>query len=91
MIGVNGVNQKREINSMTKDKNSLLYITTKREKYFRMTEKFISQLQIYVNVITVLSKGYLPISLMCPMKLHEILKEVKKPLACSYKKVTFVL
>ena len=44
--------------------NSLLYITTMREKYVRMYEKFISQLQMYVNAIRVHLKGYLPISLL---------------------------
>ena len=32
---------------------------------------------MYANVIRVLSKAYLPISLLPPMKLQEILKEVK--------------
>ena len=46
--------------------NSLLYITTMREKYARMYEKFISQLKMYASVIRILSKGYLPISLLPP-------------------------
>ena len=40
--------------------NSVLYITTIREKYVRMYEKFISQLQMYANVMRLLLKGYLP-------------------------------
>ena len=47
---------------------SLLYITTMREKYVRMYEKVISQLLMYVTAIRVPSKGYLPISLLPPMK-----------------------
>ena len=50
-----------------------------REKYdVKMYERFISQLQMYAKVIRVLSKGYLPISLLPPSKLQEILGEVKK-------------
>ena len=54
-----------------------------REKYVRMYKKFISQLQMYANVIRVLLKGYLPISLLSPMKLQEILDEVKKAIHIS--------
>ena len=43
-----------------------------------MYEKFISQLQMYAMAIRVLSKGYLPISLLQQSKLQEILGEVKK-------------
>ena len=57
--------------------NSLLYIITMKEKYVKMYEKFISQLKMYANVIRVLSKGYLPISLFPPMKLQEILRDLK--------------
>ena len=48
-----------------------------KEKYVTMYENFISQLKMYANAIRVLSKGYLPISLLLPMKLQKIL-EVKK-------------
>ena len=48
-----------------------------------MYEKFISQLQMYANVIRVLLKGYLPISLLPPTKLQEIIKEVKKAIQIS--------
>ena len=58
--------------------NSILYITTLREGYVKMYENFISQLKMYVSAIRVLLKGYLPISLLTPMKLKEILNEVKK-------------
>ena len=43
-----------------------------------MYEKFISQLKMYASAIRVLLKGYLLISLLPPMKLKEILIEVKK-------------
>ena len=38
---------------------------------------------MYANVIRVLSKGYLPISLLLPVKLQEILKEVKRAIHIS--------
>ena len=48
-----------------------------------MYENFISQLKMYANAIRVLSKGYLPISLLPPIKLQEILNEVKKAIQIS--------
>ena len=48
-----------------------------------MYEKFISQLQMYANVIRVLSKGYLPISLLPPIKLQEILDKGRKAIQIS--------
>ena len=48
-----------------------------------MYEMFISQLKMNANAIRVLSKGYLPISLLPPSKLQEILKEVKKAIQIS--------
>ena len=43
--------------------NPFLYLNMMREKYVKMYERFISQLQMYAKVIRVLLKGYLPISL----------------------------
>ena len=63
--------------------NSPLYITAMRERYIQIYEKFISQLKIYDNAIKILSKGYLLISLLSPMKLQENLKEVKKAIQIS--------
>ena len=54
-----------------------------REKYVKMYERFISQLQMYAKVIRILSKGYLPISLLLPSKLQEILGKVKKAIQIS--------
>ena len=42
-----------------------------------MHDEFITQLQMYAKVIRILSKGYLPISLIPPSKLQEILNAVK--------------
>ena len=53
------------------------------EKCVKMHKKFISQFKMYANIIRVLSKGYLPISLLPPTKLQEILKEVKKAIQIS--------
>ena len=43
-----------------------------------MYKEFNSQWHVYAKVIRILSKGYLPISLLPPSKLQEILGEVKK-------------
>ena len=53
---------------------------TLKEKYVKMYEKFISQLQTYAKVVQILLKSYLPISLSSPSKLQDILGEVKKAL-----------
>ena len=45
-----------------------------------MYEWFIVQLKMYARVIGILLKDYLPISLLPPSKLQEILGEVKKVL-----------
>ena len=58
--------------------NSLLFLTTAIEKYVKMYERFIMQLQMYAKAIWILSKGYLPISLLLPSKLQETLGKVKK-------------
>ena len=62
---------------------SLLFLTTAREKYVKMYKKFINELKMYAKAITILSKGYLPISLLPLSKLSEILSEVKKALQIS--------
>ena len=46
--------------------NSILFLTTVREKYVEMYERFLNQLKQYAQAIRVLSKGYLPISLLSP-------------------------
>ena len=57
--------------------NSVLFLTTVQEKYVKMYERFIEELKLYSRAIRVLSKGYLPISLLPPSKLKKILKEVR--------------
>ena len=58
--------------------NSILFFTTVREKYVKMYERFLNQLKQYAQAIRVLSKGYLPISLLSPSKLNIILQKVKQ-------------
>ena len=48
--------------------NSLLFLTTVREKYVKKYERFLNQLRQYLQAIRVLSKGYLPITLLSPTK-----------------------
>ena len=58
--------------------NSLLFLTTFREKYVKMYERFLNQLRQYSQAIRVLSKGYLPITLLSPSKLNKILQKVRE-------------
>ena len=58
--------------------NFLLNLRMLREKYDQMYKEFISQLCMYEKSIRILSKSYLPIYLLLPSKLQEILGEVKK-------------
>ena len=43
-----------------------------------MYERFLNQLKQYAQAIRVLSKGYLPISLLSPSKLNLILQKGKQ-------------
>ena len=71
--------------------NSVLFLTTVREKYVKMYERFIDELKLYSKATRVLSKGYLPISLLPPSKLEKILKEVRIAIAKSNKDYDLVL
>ena len=53
--------------------DAVLFLTTNKEKYVRMYEKFINELRSYLKAVRILSKGYLPISLITPSKLEAIL------------------
>ena len=57
--------------------HSLLYLRTIQEKYIKMYERFVNQLKEYSHAIRILSKGYLPISLLPPSKLAKILERGK--------------
>ena len=71
--------------------NSILFLTTIREKYVRMYERFLEELKLYSRAIRILSKGYLPISLLPPSKLEKILSEVRIAIVKSNKDYGFVL
>ena len=46
-------------------------------RYIALYRGLITQLHIYASAIRILAKGYLPISLVTPSKLRDILNEVK--------------
>ena len=60
--------------------NSMLYLCTIKDKYIEIYNEFILQLCIYAKAVRILVKGYLPISLVTPLKLKEILDSVKEML-----------
>ena len=70
---------------------SLLYLRTIQEKYIKLYERFVNQLKEYSQTIRVLSKGYLPISLLPPSKLAKILHEAKQVLSKTNKNYGLVL
>ena len=71
--------------------HSLLYLRTIQEKYIKMYERFVNQLKEYLQVIRILSKGYLPILLLLPSKLAKILHEVKQVLSKTNKNYGLVI
>ena len=58
--------------------NSFLYMRTLRGKYVKMYEEFINQPYMYTKAVRILLKGYLPICLLPPSRLQDILGKVKK-------------
>ena len=57
--------------------DAVLFLTTIKEKYVRMYEKFINKLWSYSKAVRNLSKGYLPLSLIPPSRLDTILQWVQ--------------
>ena len=55
---------------------ALLFLRTINEKYVRMYERFINEFKSYSKAICILSKGYLPITLIPPSKLEAILQQL---------------
>ena len=51
--------------------NSLLYLRTIQDKYIILYRELITQMHIYASAIRVLAKGYLPNTLITPVKLKE--------------------
>ena len=60
--------------------NSLLFLRIVQDKYISLYKELITQLKSYVSAIRILTKGYLPTTLITPSKLQEILAEVTKSL-----------
>ena len=71
--------------------NTLLFLRMIKEKCVGMYERFINELISYSQAICMLSKGYLPISLIPPSKLETILQQVKTALAKKNKNYDLVL
>ena len=71
--------------------DAVLFLTTMKEKYVRMYEKFIAELRSYMKAIRILSKGYLPITLRTPSKLEAILKQVQITIAKTNQDYELVL
>ena len=71
--------------------DALLFLTTIKEKYVRMYEEFIAELRSYLKAIRILSKGYLPITLITPSKLEAILKQVQIAIAKTNQDYELVL
>ena len=62
-----------------------------KEKYVRMYEKSINELKSYSKAIRVLSKGYLPITLIMPSKLEANLLQVQLAITKSNQDYEIVL
>ena len=60
--------------------NLLLYLRIIQDKYITSHRELITQLHTYASAIRVFAKGYLPNTLITPVKLKEILKEVRNTL-----------
>ena len=71
--------------------DTMLILTTIKEKYVRMYEKFIAELRSYLKAIRILLKGYLPITLITPSKLEAILKQVQIAIAKTNQDYELVL
>ena len=71
--------------------DTILFLTTVREKYIKMYERFIVELKSYSKAIRILSKGYLLISLIPPSQLKAILLQVKAAITKTNKDYDLVL
>ena len=71
--------------------DAVLFLTTVKEKYVRMYEKLINELKSYSKAIRILSKGYLPITLITPSKLEAILQQVQLAITKSNQDYEIVL
>ena len=71
--------------------DTILFLTTVREKYVRIYERFIAELKSYSKAIRILSEGYLLISLIPQSKLEAILLQVKTAITKINKDYDLVL
>ena len=60
--------------------NSHLYLRIIQDKYIALYRELITQLHIYASAIRILAKGYLPNTLLTPVKLQEIFMGVRNKL-----------
>ena len=70
--------------------DSMLFLTTNKEKYVRMYKRFTVELKSYSKVIRILSKGYLPI-FNTTIKIRSNLEQVKLALTKTNKDYDLVL
>ena len=63
--------------------NLLLYLRTIQDKYITLYRELISQLHTYASAIRILPKRYLANTLVTPIKLKDILTEVRKTLSVT--------
>ena len=68
-----------------------LFLTTIKEKYVTMCEKFLVELKSYLKAIRILSKVYIPVSLITPSKLETILEQGKIAISKTNKDYELVL
>ena len=59
---------------------SLLFLRIVQDKYISLYKELVTQFKSYISAIRVLTKGYLPTTLITPSKLQEILDKVTKSL-----------
>ena len=71
--------------------DTILFLSTVREKYIKMYERFIAELKSYSQAIRILSKVYLLILLIPPSKLEAILLKVRTAFAKTNKDYNLVL
>ena len=71
--------------------NSLHFLRIIQDKYISLYRELITQLHTYISAIRILTKGYLPNTLITPKKLQEILSEVKRSLHITNPDYTLVL
>ena len=58
----------------------MLYLHTIKDECIEIHNEFILQLCIYTKAVRILAKGYMPISLVTPLKLKDILDWIKETL-----------